>query len=116
MSLYERLKGLNTWEWSYRIRDFCKRNDCAFACYVLPTDEILCTDNLKSLHYIIRSHFHFMYDELKQPGCLFIVGDKYGSLYLYVYDNKDRYIIRVQCKPRLPVRYRFEYTTLKVRG
>ena len=115
---FSHLMGVSTSEDSNRCRTWCARYGCACVCFIPATGEVLETYSVKHMFQILKPHLHFMSDEEKGNGGVFIVGDAQGNVYFYVWDNvdKERYICRCQKSPCLIAPFMFDYDIVKVRG
>ena len=116
MSFFEVLKGVSTQECSERLQDWCIRCVCKFTASSPASGELLQTDDLKKLHYILRTHLHYMFDEDKKDSGYFVIGDYLGNVYFYVWDHGTRYICRAMKRECYIAPFMFEYSIEKVRG
>lgn len=116
MGFFQVLQGVSTEYWSERLQRLCLRDGCKFTAASPASGELLQTDNFKRLHYILRTHLHFMFDEDKGEQGYFVIGDRFGNVYFYVWDNGVRYVCRVMKRECKIAPFMFEYTIRKVRG
>ena len=116
MGFFDVLQNVSTHECSERLQAMCIRDRCKYTAASPASGELLQTDDLRKLHYILKTHLHYMFDEDKGESGYFVIGDYLGNVYFYVWDHGTRYICRAMKRDCKIAPFMFDYSMRKVRG